>query len=272
MWSPGEFVDLNIGRQAISWGTTFYLTPADPFVPFSPSDTFRQYRRGIDALRVRAYPDALSEMDLVVRPSQLGGREELTVLGRMLTTWKDWEISAWGGSLYGDAAVAFGSAGEIADWAVRFEAVLRDREGRSVGRGAFGIFRIFRIAERDVGLVLEYQHDGFGAASPRDYENLLTSDPYRRGELQTVERDQVLLRLDYQVHPLWEITGQVLWNANSGSAVIAPGFTFSASDDVVLTGNIIAAIGEQMPEKARSTETGNRAGRAHAFLSLTWHF
>ena len=130
MWSPGEFVDLNIGRQAISWGTTFYLTPADPFVPFSPSDTFRQYRRGIDALRVRAYPDSLSEMDLVVRPSRLGGREELTVLGRMLTTWKGWEISAWGGSLYGDAAAAFGSAGEIADWAVRFEAVFRDREGQ----------------------------------------------------------------------------------------------------------------------------------------------
>ena len=35
-WSPTESVDIRVGRQSISWGTTSILNPADPFVPSFP--------------------------------------------------------------------------------------------------------------------------------------------------------------------------------------------------------------------------------------------
>ena len=271
-FSADDSIDVNIGRQAVSWGTTLYLTPADPFVPFSPSDTLRDYRRGIDALRLRAYPGALSELDLVVRPSRLRDRTELTVLARALTIWGDWEVSAWAGSLYGHAAAAVGAAGGIADWAVRAEAVVRDGERSAIGRGAIGISRTFSVWNRDLGFVLEYQHDGFGAARRQDYEDLLQSDPFVRGELQGLGRDQAVVQAVYQVHPLWELTGLALWNLNSGSVILGPGFSHSLSDAATLSGSVFAEFGDTIPEEAIPAEAEFRAPPVNAYLYLTWYF
>lgn len=271
-FSAGDSMDVNIGRQAVSWGTTLYLTPADPFVPFSPSDTLRDYRRGIDALRLRAYPDALSELDLVVRPSRLRDRTELTVLARALTVWGNWEVSGWAGSLYGDAAAAIGAAGGIADWAVRAEAAVRDGERSTIGRGAIGISRTFSVCNRDLGFVLEYQYDGFGAARRQDYEDLLRSDPFVRGELQVLGRDQAVVQAVYQVHPLWELTGLALWNLNSGSVILGPGFSHSLSDAATFSASVFAEFGETIPEEAIPAEAGIRAPPVNAYVYLTWYF
>ena len=75
-FSPSQAMDLTLGRQAVSWGTTLFLTPADPFLPFSPSDPFRQFRGGGDAARLRLYPGPLSALDVVVRvlPTRWKGR------------------------------------------------------------------------------------------------------------------------------------------------------------------------------------------------------
>ncbi len=271
-FSAGDGIDVTIGRQAVSWGTTLFLTPADPFVPFSPSDTLRDYRRGIDALRLRAYPGALSEFDLVVRPSRLRDRTELTVLARALTIWGDWEVSAWAGSLYGDAAAAVGAAGGIADWAVRAEAAVRDGGKSAIGRAAIGVSRTFSVWNRDLGFVLEYQHDGFGAARRQDYEALLRSDPFVRGELQVLGRDQAVMQAVYQVHPLWELTGLALWNLNSGSAILGPGFSHSLSDAATVSGSVFAELGDAIPEEAIPAEAGIRAPPVNAYLYLTWYF
>ena len=40
----GANADLIVGRQPVSWATTLFLTPADPFSPFDPADPFREYR------------------------------------------------------------------------------------------------------------------------------------------------------------------------------------------------------------------------------------
>ena len=107
-WSLSDKVEVNLGRQAISWGTTLFLTPADPFIPFHPVDPFREFRSGTDAIRLRFYPNPLSECDLVFRPSRLDGEEEFTALARGLTTWHNWEVSTWGGMLYDEFAGAVG--------------------------------------------------------------------------------------------------------------------------------------------------------------------
>ena len=79
-FSPSQAMDLTLGRQAVSWGTTLFLTPADPFLPFSPSDPFRQFRGGVDAARLRLYPGPLSALDVVVRATDTVEGEEVTAL------------------------------------------------------------------------------------------------------------------------------------------------------------------------------------------------
>ncbi|MCE2483620.1 MAG: hypothetical protein J4F33_12260, partial [Alphaproteobacteria bacterium] len=155
VWSPVEDVEVSIGRQAVSWGTTLLLTPADPFLPFRPEDPFREFRSGIDAARLRFYPGPLSEIDLVIRPSRLGGDEELTALARGLTAWGSWEVSGWGGVLYGDGAAAVAAAAGVGEWAARLEAVVREVEGRAVWRGAVGVDRTLELGGREARIVLE---------------------------------------------------------------------------------------------------------------------
>jgi hypothetical protein len=271
-WTPAPELQLQAGRQAVSWATTLFLTPADPFSPFDPADPFREFRAGIDAARVRLYPGPLSEIDFVVRPTETAVGEELTVLGRGLTTWRNWEISGWAGSLYGDLSGAFAGSGSIGSWAVRGEAVIRDDGEDAVLRASVGIDRRFTVLKRDLLMLVEYQRDGFGAADPEDYPAVFESDPYRRGELQVLGRDEIAFQSSYQVHPLWSLSGLVLWNLSDGSALLSPSFSFSTSDETTLSGGLFLGAGADEPETGKPLPSEYGAISAIAYVSLSLFF
>ena len=270
-WSPTETMELSVGRQAVSWGTTLFLTPADPFVPFSPTDPFRVFRGGVDAARLRIYPGPLSEIDVVFRPTRTDVGEEVTLLARGLTTVLNWEISAWGGTLYGDTAGAAGLAGSIGAWAVRAEGVVRDYDGTVVGRGTIGVDRNWVVGGSDLAVVGEYQRDGRAAASPDRFLPVLESDEFLRGEYQVFGRDEMALTLSYQVHPLLSLSGLGLWNLNDRSVIIAPGFSYSASDNTSFAGGVYIGRGAtDAPEGELASEYGLVG--VTGYLSLTWFF
>ena len=213
----------------MSWATTLFLTPADPFSPFDPADPFREFRAGVDAARLRYYPTPLSEIDVVVRPTTTDVGTEMTSLARGLTTFRGWEVSGWGGILYDEVAGSVGAAGSLGATAIRGEAVVRKLAGELRLRGTIGLDRRFSIRERDLFLVVEYQRDELGAASADDYPALFESEPFRRGELQVLGRDETALQASFQIHPLWSLSGLLLWNLGDGSAIVSPSFSYSAS-------------------------------------------
>ena len=272
VWSPATALELTVGRQAISWGTTLFLTPADPFSPFSPSDPFRVFRGGVDAARLRIYPTSLSEIDIVVRPTDTDAGEELTALARWLGTWNNWELSTWGGSLYGDVAWAFGSVGSWGRWAIRTEAVVRQFDESLVFRGTAGIDRLFQVGGRDLMVLTEYQRDGFGATTPDEYLNVGISDPSRRGELQVLGRDEIAFQTSYQLHPLWNVATLWLWNLNDRSALLSPSFAYSLSNEASLSGGIFFGIGADTLSLARPLPSEYGLSGTTAFLSATWFF
>ena len=258
-WLPTDSFELSVGRQAVSWATTLFLTPSDPFTPFNPADPFREFRAGVDSVRVRVYPGPLSELDVVVRPTKnehVG--EELTTLGRGLTTWKNWEVSGWGGSLYGDIAGAFGAAGSVGSSALRGEGVVREIEGDVIFRGTIGLDHRFSLYKRDVYFVLEYQRDGLGASSPDEYLEVFQTDPFLRGELQVLGRDETAIQASYQIHPLWSLAALGLWNLNDRSLLLSPSFSYSASNEATVSGGLYFGFGddEVTPEKPLPSEYG----------------
>jgi hypothetical protein len=271
-WSPRHAVDLTVGRQAISWGTALFLTPADPFVPFNPADPFREFRAGVDAARVRIYPGPLSEVDVVVRPTKTAVGEELTALARGLTTWKNWELSAWGGTLYGDPAGAFGAAGSVGTWAVRGEGVVRGQGSDAVFRGTIGLDHLSQLKARDLYFVVEYQRDGLGAGSPQYYPRVLSSDTFRRGEQQVLGRDETVIQTSYQIHPLWSVAGLWLWNLDDRSALVSPSFTYSASNDVSVSGAVFFGFGNNHITPTRPFPSEYGLAGTTAFVSLSWFF
>jgi len=239
---------LRVGRQAISWATTLLLTPADPFVPLDPSDPFREYRRGVDAARLRWYPGPLSVVDLVVRPASTPYGNTATVLARGKTTVAGWELSAWAGTVHDAAGAGAGLTRSVGASALRAELTLReDSTGGPVVRGTVGLDRRVSLAGRDLYGVIEYQHDGFGAAGAAELPAVALSRPAARGELQVLGRDEAATQLTYQIHPLLELELLALWNLRDGSGLVAPAATLSVSNEVTARGGVFVAAGSAGP-------------------------
>lgn len=268
-----ERLQVSVGRQAVSWGSALFLTPSDPFTPFNPVDPFREFRAGVDAARIRFFPGALSELDLVVRPTRSpAGEEEMTALVRGLTTAWNWELSGWGGVVYGDPAGALGAVGSVGSWAVRGEAVVRDLGDRVVLRGTLGLDRQLRIGGRDLTLGVEYQRDGLGADGPDDYMATLASATFLRGEHQVLGRDETVVQASYQIHPLWALSGLSLWNLRDLSGTIGASVAHSAGDNVAVTTGTFFGFGDDHATDIRPLPSEYGPAGVSWYLSLSWYF
>lgn len=242
----GRAAAIEVGRQTVSWATTLFFTPADPFVPFDPADPFREFRAGVDAARVQIFLGPLSDLDAVVRvaPESEGG-ETVTALLRGRGVLAGWELSVWAGALHDAPAAAVAAAGSAGALGLRAEGAVRRMDGRTVGRVAVGADRRWQVAGRDLHLVLEYQHDGLGAARPQDLLVTAASPAAARGELQVLGQDAVAASVSYQVHPLTALSLLGLVNARDGSVLLAPGLSRSLSNEASLRLGLFAGLGRE---------------------------
>ncbi|GMV04265.1 MAG: hypothetical protein AMXMBFR53_05460 [Gemmatimonadota bacterium] len=269
----GEQASVTVGRQVISWATTLFLTPSDPFVPFDPSDPFREYRAGVDAVRVRLFPGPFTEIEAVARAAETPDGTTVTALVRGQTALDAWAVGGWAGALHGEAAGALFATGAVGATAVRGELSLRRGDDDSPAlRGAVGIDRRFSAAGRDLFLVAEMQYDGFGARRASDLRAVALSDPYRRGEMQTLGRWTGAAQASFQVHPLVSLDGMVLASLGDGSALLAPGVSWSATSAaaVRLGAYVGAGPGGADPVAGLASEYGPIPGLA--YLAVSWFF
>jgi hypothetical protein len=244
----GKAFDVTLGRQTVSWATTLYLTPADPFQPFDPSDPFREYRVGVDAGRVRVFTGPMTELEAVVRPAETAVGTTVTALGRGRTALGRWDLAAWAGVVHDEPAVSAAATVTVAGAAVRGEAVLRWTEDASGGhetvvRFTVGADRSFTVAGRNLYLLAEYQRDGFGAASADELVRVLLSESFLRGELQVLGRDEAVILGSYEVHPLVTTDLLVITNLNDPSALFVPSLSYSASSEVTTRAGVFLGAG-----------------------------
>ena len=235
-----------MGRQVVSWASTFILTPADPFTPFDPADPFREYRAGVDAVRFRAYPGPFSEIDIVVRPISKTGEDQITALARGKTNWLGWDFAAWGGVVFDEPAGALSLVGALGPWAVRSEFAVRSEADEVIVRGTVGVDRRFSVGGRDLYLIAEYQHDGFGAAGSEDLLDVVASDPFQRGELQVLGRDALAVQGSYQIRPLWGIDLLTITSLADGSGLVSGGASWSVGVNSSLRGGFFLGFGDEI--------------------------
>jgi hypothetical protein len=271
-WAPSRAVELAAGRLTASWATTLFLTPADPFLPFDPSDPFREYRAGVDAIRLQFFPGPLSDVDLVVRPTDFGAETTWSVLGRGRTVWRSWELSGWLGMLYNEPAAAIGAAGGIGAVAVRGEVTLQHGDSGMALRGTIGIDGRLGVGNRDLFYVLEYQRDGFGAGSSADLARVVQSGTFGRGQFQVLGRDELVAQASYQVHPLWNLALLVITNLNDPSTLVSPGASYSISNEVAASGGLFFGIGDDVPSPQSPIPSEYGLVPAFLYLSLTVFF
>lgn len=260
-----------VGRQAISWATTLFLTPADPFAPFDPSDPFREYRGGVDAIRVRAFPGPFTEMDVVVRPTKTATGTTLTAVGRAQTSRGGWAFGAWAGIVHDDGAAAVSATGAAGATALRGSfALRRDGAGRATVRGAVGGDRLFEVSGRDLRALVELQYDGFGAARSSELLDVVASAPYLHGEMQVLGRWTAAAQASWQATSLVSTDAMALVNLLDGSALLAPGVSWSLTAAASLRGGAFVGIGKGTsdPGAGLGSEYGSVPLLGYAALSV----
>lgn len=270
----GPNADFVVGRQPISWGNTLVLTPADPFSPFDPADPFREYRIGIDAARLRYYAGAFTQFEFVARPALAGpgGKRTLSLLARATTNHRGWDLGTWAGTVHDTFGAAAFLTGAVGLWAARTEVVVRHIDDRVALRGSVGMDRTFSLGGREVYLVVEYQHDGLGAASRDDLLKVATSRAFAQGEMQVLGRDVGALQLSYRLHPLLSASNLILGSLRDGSFLLGPGLGYSATESVGVRLGAFLGVGEGAWLEGFSPRLGSEFGAIPRVLFLSTNF
>jgi len=94
-------------------------------------------------------------------------------------------------------------------------------------------------------LVAEVYHQSLGAESPDDYLDMAASDRFSRGELMFMGRSYGGLMASYELRPRVGLSVFGLVNLGDGSALVAPGLSFSVAEDVDLVAGGFLGLGER---------------------------
>ncbi len=258
-WRVGRG-ELQIGRQAIGWGRGVLFGAVDIFAPFNPLESDREWRRGLDALRVFLPLADRFSLDLVAA----GGSsvDESAFVGRLYG-----HIGALDGELLlgrrrrdrfvGTAASARVKGAEIHGELASFKTPATEG-GAVVLKALLGGSYAWDI-EGGLLLVGEYHFSGFGVS---DIAELYTA-PYRvrliRGDAQIWGRHAGALQLSQGITGTLPRTLGWLFSPLDGSGVLTGVVTWIFSDELTLAASAYWPYGEQPRQGILQSEYGGAA-------------
>jgi len=282
-------IDLTLGRQAVTFGQAYFWNPLDVFLPFDPSQFDRDYKAGVDALRLDLALGQFSGLNLVWAPGRrltAGGRfaddegvldaswSGSALLARLFTNLSGWDLSFLAGKVYGGWQVGAGATGEIGWLEVRAEAAwLEARDGQPLPPPLEGdlvedhLTAVLGLGHRfDNSLTLEAEYLYNGAGDPDHLEAAMirTAD----GFSLHWGRHLVGLMVSYELSPLTLGRAVFIQSLSDGSAQVQPGLTVSLSDNSELLLGVTWNLGRPPREEAGLVEPRSEFGSAPHFYYL----
>lgn len=253
--------DLAIGRQAITFGKAYFWNPLDVFLAFGSTQFDRDYKAGVDALRVDAPFGDLSGLTIVgvpglVEEQELRSEEQSfwyrsAFLARLYGNRRAWDLAFQGGKILGGYQLGGAVAGELGTVEIRGEGAWFAARGTgalaALAPAPFvedhlaivaGIGRSF--AGGDLQLQTEYFYNG-AARGPRSDRLALVA----AGRLQHLNRHLLGIVETYRLHPLLSGSLAALWGMSDDSWLLQPGLSYSAADEVELIAGAALAAGRR---------------------------
>jgi hypothetical protein len=256
LWVSAEAGPLRVtaGRQAVGWGRGVLFGAVDIFAPFPALQADREWRAGVDAVRVdvklgqHLAVDAVGAFGPTLDGSAFGARVRGylgDVDGEVVVGWRARDPFA---GLTASAAVG--------DVEVHAElAVFRTPDPWPGGMGADQRIAPMAVAGasyripagKGIYLLAEYYHSGFGFESARAVIPSLADPGVRerllRGDTQTLGRDTAALILSYEATEELTATLTVLESLQDGSGIAAPGATVRLGNRVAVSAALYPSWG-----------------------------
>jgi hypothetical protein len=226
-------VDVVVGRQAISWGVGRFWNPFDLFNAFSPVEIDREYKSGVDAVRLEWALGSFSQLEAVYAAFADDFRyQSVAVRGRK--TIGNVDVGGMTGKFFRDFVIGPFVDGEINGVGARGELTFtHDTTEKGQGRRTFvrGVSSIDYRFANGLYTLLEYYFNGFGETDPATYLKLFPLERVTRGEIFNFGRHYLGALLQYEFHPLVQGDLFAQWNLRDQSALIAPLLAVSLSDE-----------------------------------------
>lgn len=273
--------EISAGRQAIGWGRGLLFTALDPFPAFGALEIDREWKRGVDAVRVelRAF-DAVS-----IEGVAAGGeeRENQVLAGRVRGYTALFDAELVGGRRSTDRFAGISLSAPIYGAEIHAEAT-GFRAERPIATGgideddrltavavAGGSYR-FDVARGPI-LIAEWHYNGFGVRSPEEVVFVANEPDFRtrvmRGDLRTLGRQATGVQLSYP----WtdELSTSVAWlhAPLDGSGLAGPSLSWLVSDRVSFGAGAYFSYGARPEGLIPRSEYGGLPSTVYVHLALS---
>ncbi len=285
--------DIDIGRQASTWGNGLIFNAMDLFNPFAPSDMVRDYKTGDDLVSLRSTIGDVCEVDLLYIPrrdqvSRNVSSNQSSMAGKLHFFTETMEFDLMLARHYDETISGIGATGTLGGAAWRTDIVWSkwqsdicstpsihpDNDGYITA--TVNLDYSWVLFNKNMYGLIEYYHNGSGET---DYAKAMTSTELmtriRRGELFTLGKDYIATQLQVELHPLFNIYISTINNINDPSGIIQPRATLSISENATLDVGMTTYYG------GRETEYGGYSIPGTSFYSnspeniyfvISWYF
>jgi hypothetical protein len=247
--------DITLGRQAITFGKAYFWNPLDVFLPFDPNQFDRDYKPGVDALRVDI---PLGEFSGCTMVGALGRKLDLigeyidgdhffdhswygsALLGRIFANFHSWDLVLQGGKIYGGYQLGGGLIGEIKGLEVRGEAayfwevdspsLLAPLRGDLIEDYLTAVVGLGHRFENTLVLELEFLYNGGGETDDLDTAWIR----FLSGNILQLGRHLVGFLASYDFLPILIGNFALISSLDDGSVLVQPYLTLSLSDEAEL--------------------------------------
>ena len=238
------WADVVLGRQAITFGNAYLWNPLDVFRPFGAAQFTRDYKEGIDAVRVDVPAGDFSMVSLVfaLGDADTDVWESGALVARYYGSHWGWDLSVQGGKLDGGYHAGLGLSGEMLGIETRAEGLYRWVDaGGPLDNTLTAVVGFGRSFDNTLGLEVEYLLNG-GA----DADNLLqNASQVASGNLLQMSRHVLGVMAAYEFLPILRGSLVGLWSVSDFSGLIQAGVAYSLADEMELLVGMMLALGER---------------------------
>jgi hypothetical protein len=243
-------VDLIVGRQPVSWGSSRSISPTDILAPFRYEELDTEDRVGVDAVRARIPIGFMGEADLGCVFGE-DFEDEISAFfarGKYYVLKTDVSLIGLGfreNLMVGlDLARAVGGAGTWLEVAYVAEDAFGDRndeDAEDFFRATAGFDYVFRDGTY---IFAEYHYSGIGSDDPEDYLHDFLKPLVSESSVYLMGKHYLAPGITYTITPLTTLTGQALVNLTDFSLLLAPQIEYNVAENIYVSGGAFIGTGD----------------------------
>ncbi|MBN2590479.1 MAG: hypothetical protein JXA96_11510 [Sedimentisphaerales bacterium] len=271
-----------IGRQGIGLGRGTIFSAVDIFAPFSPLEVDREWRRGVDAIRIEKNMSDTSSVELICAFGE--SWEKSALLGRARGYIGDIDGELLFGKRARDTFVAGVISASVMDAEVHSElAFFRTHEEQpesglfsnrhETAKFVLGSSYTFNIGNGLTWLT-EYHYSGFGLKDVKDISTQLLNQDFRertlRGDMQILGRQAIASQFSYPFRMDMNGSLLVLQSLQDSSGTVSPSINWDFSQHSSLIGSVFVPWGDKPSSGIIQSEYG--ATPISLFIQLRSYF